>query len=190
MELRHLRYLIAVAEERSFVGAAARLGLAQPALSRQIRDLEREIGTELFIREPGGTRLTASGDQCVRAARTILDDVRTAIQRARLAERGLVGRCVLGSGRYPLWNGLLARIVDTAKSEYPGIDVVVQEFSSENQWDALTSADVDIAFGTAPTTDGMQFSVETHSLDVLDTVVVSRTHPLAARASVSLRDLE
>src|SRR4051812_10442040 len=164
MELRHLRYLIAVAEERSFVGAAARLQLAQPALSRQIRDLEQEIGTELFIREATGTRLTASGDQCVRAARTILEDVRTAMQRARLAEHGLVGSCVLGAGRYPLWNGLLARIVEQARADYPGIDVAIQEFSAENQWQALGDAEVDIAFGTAPPVESMQFSVETHSL--------------------------
>src|SRR5262245_13582628 len=150
MELRHLRYLIAVAEEGSFVAAAARLQLAQPALSRQIRDLEQEIGTELFLRESSGTSLTASGEQCARTARAILDDVRDAIQRARLAEHGLVGRCVLGAGKYPLWNGLLARIVEQAHNDYPGVDVVVQEFSSENQWQALANAEVDIAFGTAP----------------------------------------
>ena len=190
MELRHLRYLIAVAEERSFVGAAARLGLAQPALSRQIRDLEHEIGTELFIREATGTRPTPSGDECLRAARTILEDVQAALQRARLAEHGLVGRCVLGAGRYPLWNGLLARIVDQAKHDYPGIDVVIQEFSDENQWQALADAQVDIAFGTAPINDAMHLAAETHSLDVLDAVVVSRTHPLASRTSVTLRDLE
>ncbi|HMC55198.1 MAG TPA: LysR substrate-binding domain-containing protein [Gemmatimonadaceae bacterium] len=190
MELRHLRYLIAVAEERSFVGAAARLGLAQPALSRQIRDLEHEIGTDLFIREASGTRPTPSGDECVRTARAILDDVAAALQRARLAEHGLVGRCVLGAGRYPLWNGLLARIVDQAKTDYPGIDVVIQEFSDENQWQALADAQVDIAFGTAPLQEAMQLATETHSLDVLDAIVVSRTHPLASRTSVKLRDLE
>src|SRR5438477_2743109 len=190
MDLRHLRYLIAAAEERSFVAAAARLQLAQPALSRQIRDLEEEIGTDLFIREATGTRLTASGEQCVRAARSILEDVRAAIQRARLAEHGLVGKCVLGAGRYPLWNGLLARIIQQAHEDYPGIDVVVREFSAENQWEALANAEVDIGFGTAPPSESMQFAVETHSLDVLDSIVVSRSHHLASRAVVSLKDLE
>lgn len=190
MELRHLRYLIAVAEERSFVRAAARLSLAQPALSRQIRDLEHEIGADLFIRESTGTRLTASGEECVRAARAILEDVSGALQRARLAEHGLVGRCVLGAGRYPLWNGLLAKIVEQVKADYPGIDVMVREYSGEQQWDALAAAEADVAFGTAPQAEGMQFSVETHSLDVLDSIVVARTHQLAGRASVTLRDLE
>ena len=189
MELRHLRYLIAVAEERSFVAAAARLQLAQPSLSRQIRDLEREIGTELFIRESSGTRLTAAGEECVRTARQMLEDVRGALQHARLAENGLVGRCVLAAGRYPLWNGLLARIVEQAHNDYPGIDVVVQEYSAENQWQALADAQVDIAFGTAPSAESMQLAVETHSLDVLDSIVVAKTHPLASRQSVTLRDL-
>jgi len=191
MELRHLRYLIAVAEEKSFVAAAARLQLAQPALSRQIHDLEDELGAELFLREPSGTRLTAAGEQCVRTARQILDDVSAAIQHARLAERGLVGRCVVGAGRYPLWNGLLAGVVEQARKDYPGIDVVVQEYASENaQWQALASAEIDIGFGTAPPADSMQFSVETHSLDILDAIVVARNHPLASRTSIALKDLD
>src|SRR5688572_24120742 len=102
MELRHLRYLIALAEEHSFVAAAARLQLAQPALSRQIRDLEQEIGVELFVRDAAGTRLTTAGEACVLAARRILDDVRVTLDRARHAEHGLVGKCVIAAGRYPL----------------------------------------------------------------------------------------
>ena len=189
MELRHLRYLIAVAEEKSFVAAAARLQLAQPALSRQIRDLEQEIGTELFIRESSGTRLSAAGEECLRTARQIVDEMKAAMQRARLADHGLVGRCVIGAGRTVLWNGLLARVVEEAHKDYPGIDVVVQEFSSLDQWKALGKAEVDIAIGSAPAADSQQFAVETHSLDVLDSVVVSRSHPLAAREKVTLRDL-
>src|SRR5437879_3248678 len=99
MELRHLRYLIAIAEERSFSAAAARLRLAQPALSRQIRDLERELGTELFVRDSTGTVITAAGEQCASAARQILENVSEAIKRARLAHSGLVGKCILGVGR-------------------------------------------------------------------------------------------
>src|SRR4051812_24677206 len=98
MELRHLRYLIAVAEEGSFVAAATRLAVAQPALSRQIRDLETEIGTDLFLREPSGSKLTAAGQECVRTAREILEQVSGATRRARLAEHGLIGRCVLATG--------------------------------------------------------------------------------------------
>lgn len=190
MELRHLRYLIAVAEERSFSAAAERLRLAQPALSRQIRDLEQEIGTPLFVRDSTGTVLTAAGEQCTDTARQILDDVTEAIERARLAHKGLVGKCTLGAGRYPLWNGLLARIVEQARCDFPGIEVVVEEFSGEAQWTALENAEIDIGLGAALPTENMRLSGATHSIDVLDNIVVARTHPLASRESVSLEDLE
>ena len=190
MELRHLRYLIAIAEERSFTAAAVKLRLAQPALSRQIRDLEREIGTPLFIRDSTGTVLTAAGEQCVGAARQILDDVTRSIERARLAHRGLVGKCILGAGRYPLWNGLLGRIMEQARADFPGIEVVVEEFSGETQWTALENAEVDIGLGAALPAESMRLSGATHSLDVLDSIVVARTHPLASRESVTLDDLE
>lgn len=190
MELRHLRYLIAVAEERSFSAAAAELRLAQPALSRQIRDLESEIGTELFVRDSTGTVITAAGEQCANAARQILDDVREAIARARLAHRGLVGKCILGAGRYPLWNGLLGRIIEQSRSDFPGIEVVVEEFSGETQWRALENAEIDIGLGAALPTESMVLASATHSVDVLDTIVIARTHPLASRGSVTLDDLE
>jgi DNA-binding transcriptional LysR family regulator len=190
MELRHLRYLIALAEERSFSAAAARLRLAQPALTRQIRDLEREIGTELFVRDSTGTVITAAGEQCASAARQILDDVSEAIKRARLAHRGLVGKCILGVGRYPLWNGLLGRIVEQTRSDYPGIEVVVEEFAGENQWTALENAEIDIGLGAALPAENPRLSGATHSLDALDTIVVARTHSLASRESATLEDLE
>jgi LysR family transcriptional regulator, hca operon transcriptional activator len=70
LELRHLRYFIAVAEESTLVAAAKRLRVAQPALTRQIHDLEREVGVELFERGARGVELTAAGEVCLRSART------------------------------------------------------------------------------------------------------------------------
>lgn len=189
MELRHLRYLIAVAEEHSFVAAAARLQVAQPALSRQIRDLEKEIGLDLFVRDASGSRLTSAGDACARTARQLLHDVDLAVERARQAAHGLVGKCIIGAGRYPLWNGLFGRLVEQVRDEYSGIEILVEELSLRAQWDALANAEVDVAFGTAPPSEYLQFVVETHSLDVIDAVAVSMDHPLADRTSVSLKDL-
>jgi len=190
MELRHLRYLIAVAEENSFVAAASRLHLAQPALSRQIRDLETELGLELFVRDSSGTRLTAAGDACVRASRALLENLDSALERTRQAEHGLVGTCTLGAGRYPLWNGMLGRLLEHVRSEYPGIEIMVDERGLRGQWDALADAHIDIAFGTAPPGDYAQFVVETHSLDLIDAIVVSKRHHLALRESVSVNDLK
>src|SRR5512138_2880866 len=101
MELRHLRYFVAVAEEGGFVRAARRLHVAQPALSRQIRDLEREVGVELVERDPRSSRLTPGGEAVLHEAQAILDRVNTAIERARRAKRGLAGHCSICTGRLP-----------------------------------------------------------------------------------------
>src|SRR5262245_23733631 len=93
IELRHLRYFVAVAEAGSFVGAAETLHLAQPALSRQIRDLERLLKTELFVRDARGADLTPAGQACHIGARRILKDAESALERTRLAAQGLAGRC-------------------------------------------------------------------------------------------------
>src|SRR2546428_13596873 len=83
MELRHLRYFVAVAEERSFIGAATRLRVAQPALSKQIRDLEVELGTVLLERGPRGVNLTAAGRAFLVEARHTLDVASDAVASAR-----------------------------------------------------------------------------------------------------------
>src|SRR5258708_4835742 len=83
MELRHLKYFVAVAEARSFVRAAGRLRVAQPSLSRQIRDLEQELGVKLFDRLPRGTRLTRAGEAFLEDARRTLDSASSAVATAR-----------------------------------------------------------------------------------------------------------
>src|SRR5439155_24859855 len=85
MELRHLRYFVAVAEEGSFLRAASRLRVAQPALSKQIRDLEREVGVKLFERLPRGARVTRAGEQFLSNARAALESAARAIATARRA---------------------------------------------------------------------------------------------------------
>jgi len=98
VELRHLRYFIAVAEDSTMVAAAKRLRIAQPALTRQIHDLEREIGVDLFERGAKGMELTPAGDVCLVSARHILSRLQSAIELARGSSRGVVGRCVLLGG--------------------------------------------------------------------------------------------
>src|SRR5215471_9594977 len=94
MELRHMRYFVAVAEEKNFTRAAARLHLAQPSLSRQIRDLEHELGVSLLHRGKGGVNLTAAGNEYLAQARKLLADsdsaVRTTQAVGRLERRQLV----------------------------------------------------------------------------------------------------
>src|SRR5579872_1183975 len=98
MELRHLRYFVAVAEERSFVQAARRLRVAQPALSRQIRDLEAEVGVPLLQRLPRGVRLTVAGEIFAADARCTLEIVTRAIATARRAGQQRTAVLQVGTG--------------------------------------------------------------------------------------------
>src|ERR1700726_171660 len=91
MELRHLRYFVAVAEELNVRQAAARLHLSQPPLSRQIHDLEEEVGTKLFVRSQSGMHLTEAGRTFLTEARSIRAKGQRAIQLAQAASRGEAG---------------------------------------------------------------------------------------------------
>src|SRR5678815_2253151 len=127
MELRHLRYFVAVAEAGGFVRAARELHVAQPALSRQIRDLEREVGVELIDRDPRSTRLTPGGEAVLHEARAILGDVTRAIDRARQAHRGLAGPCALCAGKLPTWSGMVAGLLAAMRQDYPLVHLDVSE---------------------------------------------------------------
>ena len=96
IELRHLRYAVAVAEEGHITRAAARLGIQQPPLSQQIRALEAAIGAPLFRRQPRGVELTAAGRAFVEKARVILRDTDLAVEAARRASRGQEGQLAIG----------------------------------------------------------------------------------------------
>src|SRR5438046_6133963 len=96
MDLRHLRYFVAVAEESHITRAAARLGIQQPPLSQQIRALEAELEVQLFRRKPRGVELTQAGEALLTEARTILQQVEHAVIATRRTARGEIGRIGLG----------------------------------------------------------------------------------------------
>src|SRR6202171_3601256 len=107
MELRHMRYFVAAGEEQHFGRAAARLHLAQPALSRQIQDLEREIGFELFDRLPRGVRLSAAGKAYLDDVRSVLGQGSAATDRAGRVARGLAGTLRVGFPESASWHGIV-----------------------------------------------------------------------------------
>ena len=135
MELRHLAYFIAVAEERSFTRAAERIPIAQPAISQQIRRLESELGERLFVRDRRGVRLTAAGDVLLPRARATLaaaQDGRDAVS----ALRGLLtGRLVLGLV-HPLPDRRVPRLLGAFHRAHPAIELTL----IEDQTDALVAA--------------------------------------------------
>ena len=190
VELRHLRYFVAVAEEATFVAAARRLGVAQPALTRQIHALERELDVDLLERSSKGTTLTPAGEVALTSARHVLRQVDAVVERARGSSRGVAGRCVLCAGDRALASGLVGRIVERVRESYPAIELVVIEGALLRQFQALRLGDADIGIGGAPTPAAYpDLASETLDVDILDAVVVASSHPLARRKRIALRDL-
>ena len=106
MELRHLRYFVAVGEEQHYGRAARRLHVAQPALSRQIQDLEAELGFKLFERLPRGVKLSAAGQLFLESAKRILQELNEAAARAARVARGLSGTLRVGFTENWSWRGV------------------------------------------------------------------------------------
>src|ERR1700720_3115743 len=139
MELRHLRYFVAAGEEQHFGRAAARLHLAQPALSRQIQDLEREIGFLLFDRLPRGVRLSAAGTLFLNDARRILQDVEEATRRAERIALGQAGTLRIGIATALSWHGMVVDSFREFRRRQPDVELVVRHLLSVHQVDAVLS---------------------------------------------------
>jgi DNA-binding transcriptional LysR family regulator len=149
MELRHLRYFVAVAEELSFRKAAERLHLAQPPLSAQIKDLEEELGTKLFERTTRSVRMTTSGRVFLDEARMVLAAAEKAEQRARKAEQGLVGTLRIGV-LAPTATSRLATILRSYRQQFPGIQFSLNELTSVEQLQSLRLDQLDVGLLRPP----------------------------------------
>jgi DNA-binding transcriptional LysR family regulator len=189
VELRHLRYFVAVAEEATFVAAARRLGVAQPALTRKIHALERELEVELLERTPKGTHLTPAGDVIKASASHLLREVDAAVERARGSGLGVVGRCVICAGVRALGSGLVGRIVERVHSRYPDIELGIIEGALDRQLQALLHHDADIGIGIPAPAGYPGLLSETVGYDVFDSAVISERHPLSHRPQLRLADL-
>src|ERR1700760_1694188 len=146
LELRHLRYFVAAAEARSLkLAAEERLHTTQPSLSRQIRDLEDEVGTPLFIRGAKGVELTAAGRVFLDHARVMLSQAEAAVQSARQTAHPMKPSFSLGFmiGHDTTW---LPRAVHLLRDELPNIRVVISTQNSPQLAAALLQGRIDVAF--------------------------------------------
>lgn len=188
MELRHLRYFVGVAEEQHFGRAAARLRVAQPALSRQIQDLEKELGFLLFDRLPRGVRLNAAGTLFLGDARRILHDVDQARVRAERIARGQAGTLRIGIATAVSWHGLVVDSFREFRRRQPGAELELHHQLSVHQVDAVLSGRLDAGFTAAVTPWEMELAHREIARDRM-VLAVPTGHALTKQKTVRLRDL-
>ncbi len=137
MELRHLRYFVAVGEEQHYGRGAQRLRVAQPALSRQIQDLEDELGFKLFERLPRGVKISVAGKSFLEDARRILREVNEATLRAGRAARGQSGTLRVGFTESASWHGVVPGSFRQFRQQQPDAELQLNPSSSSEQIEAL-----------------------------------------------------
>lgn len=188
MDIRHLRYFTAVAEERHFTRAAERLGIGQPPLSQQIQQLEREIGSPLFHRLSRGVELTAVGEVFLNDAKAILAMIEQAVATAHQVARGEVGRVRLGMTITTTSHPLIPAIIRDYRAQYPGVQLSLEVKDSTTLSDEVRHGQLDAAFVRARSTEALG----TASHVVLEEelmVAVPNAHRLAGSPEIDLAEV-
>jgi len=186
MELRHLRYFVAVAEELHFGRAAARVGIAQPPLSQQVRQLEQELGVTLFDRTRRRVELTPAGRAFLEESQRVLAQAEHAAHTARRAGRGEIGR--LAVGFVPSADlDVLPRVLRAWRARYPHVEVELQVLLPAAQIEALRSGKLQVGFVRLPV-DESELMVESIQREPLLAVLPAK-HRLARTARIRLSDL-
>lgn len=188
VHVRDLRYFVAVAEELHFTRAAERLYVSQPALSKQVRALERHLGVELFRRDPQGVTVTEAGAALLPHARRVLDawsDGTAALEAARAAARSTL---VVGMSTSPGRGGLLPAIRSRFTAAHPDTVLRLRQVSWEDPTAGLADGDADIAFVWLPLPDAERYGW-TVVAEEPRLVALPQSHPLAPRPEIDFADL-
>ena len=188
MELRHLRYFAAVAEELNFRKAAERLRVAQPALSSQIQDLEAELGVRLLDRNTAGVRLTDGGTAFLAEVKLILAHAERAAHVAREAAKGRSGRLMVGYFA-AIFMGLMPGSLKAFRARYPEVDVELVEMPIMDQLAALEAGTLHIGFTVA---GGVRLPASLAFVEVARSpikVVMAKGHRLARVKRIGMADL-
>lgn len=188
MELRHIKYFVAVAEELSFTRAAVRLHISQPPLSQQIRQLEDILGVELFERAARPLRLTAAGVLLLKRSRIILAEVHGSMDEVRQVGQGQKGRLVIsfvGSAMYSFLPDALTRFGRSS----PDVELVLHEMLAADIAEALRERRIDVGFLRPPLEQSDDFD-QRLLLEEPFVLAVPEQHPFANRELIDLRELE
>lgn len=186
MELRHLRYFLAVAEELHFGRAAARIHIAQPPLSQQIKQLEREIGVQLFKRTKRSVELTEAGKVFQREAYAVLGRLEKGVLKTQLANRGEAGW--LGIGFLSSINyDVLPNVIRKFRNQYPNIELFLQEMPDAEQSQALLEKRIHVGFTRFPVAN-KELNYEVILRENLVAALPS-AHPFAKKDILKFADL-
>jgi DNA-binding transcriptional LysR family regulator len=183
VELRHLRYFLAVAEEKHFGRAAKRLGIAQPPLSRQIQALEGELGFELLDRSRRRVEVTAAGAVLSRHAQQVLTAIDAGVREARRAALGETGRLAIGYSASVALTGF-TELLREFRTRSPGVDLVLRELPAQAQIEALVGGTIDVGFIRGSVTDSSLASRRVRREPLV--VALPVAHPLAGKQRISL----
>lgn len=189
MELRHLRYFVAVADERSFSRAAEKLGIAQPPLSQQIQSLEKELDVILFDRTKRPLQLTSAGQAFLEASRSTLANLEQSIQRTQRIHLEELNCLTIGFTS-SIANSVLPNILRTFRQHYPEIKLILREENSAFQIERLRDHQTDVVFvyQNHDLTKANDLKMMPLSQEML-VVVLPQNHPLAVQSQISLTDL-
>ena len=186
MELRHIRYFLAVAEERNFTRAAARIGIGQPPLSLQIRDLEDEVGASLFRRVPKGAELTEAGIAFLENVQALPAQVGRAVRAAQRAARGETGSLRVGFTGSAPFNPIVTAAIRSFKRSYPDVELSLEESNTARLLGSLKENVLDVVFLRSKALEGDDLQLRS-LLDEPMLVVLPASHPAARSAKVDLR---
>jgi DNA-binding transcriptional LysR family regulator len=186
IEIRHLRYFLAVAETLHFTKAAKQLGIAQPPLSQQIKRLEQILGAPLFVRTTRGVRLTPAGTLLATRARNMLHKLRDDVNEVRRLGRGEEGTLTVGfSGSIMFTN--LPKAIQEFRKRYPKVELQLRELVTAQQITALLDRSIDLALmRDGDPTDGIDMETLLKERFI---AILPEAHPLAAQRVLRMKDL-
>lgn len=192
IDLKQLKYFLAVAEEKSFSRAAERLHISQPPLSQQIMKLESELGVRLFTRTTRSFELTVAGRALMVEAADLLGRMRMTIDTIRQIDRGQVGRLRVGIVGSAMW-GPIPGLLERFQTDFPRVTWTIHELGPNDQWEALRNKQIDVGFWREPRIepDVLKAANLRQELCFKEQfcVAVNARHPLASRDAISLLDI-
>jgi DNA-binding transcriptional LysR family regulator len=190
MDLRHLRYFVAVAEELSFTRASQRLHIAQPPLSTQIRGLEEELGAALFVRDKRRVFLTQAGHELLGRARAVLGAAEDAKTATRNAAAGRTGRVALGYTASSMFTERLPAVLRRFTASHPQVELVLHEMTSLEQLAALDARSLDVGILRKPAVAGPKgVAIEPWYVAPL-VAALPKNHPLLAKRALRIADFD